>query len=262
MSLLPALIRPFPRPPEGRPLVFGHRGASADAPENTLEAFDLAVQQGADGIEFDVMVCGSGEVVVLHDPWLDRLAGVHRCVHDTSLSELRTLDVSLPRPAWGRPCRIPTLEELFEAVPRGLLLNIELKEERWVDGGLARKVAALVKRHGAEERVVISAFHPAELVRMRGWAPRLPLGFLFEEAQGQAMRMGLPAFAVAAQAVHPEHTLCTPRAVEAWRLAGLRIAVWTVDDPEQVRALAALEVDALITNRPGAVLGVLKGGVT
>ena len=92
------VVRPYPRA-SGRPLVFGHRGASARAPENTLASFQLAQVEGADGIELDVMVCGSGEVVVCHDVWLDRLAGVHVNVLETSLNKLRALHVAAHMPA-------------------------------------------------------------------------------------------------------------------------------------------------------------------
>ncbi|MFN7134700.1 MAG: glycerophosphodiester phosphodiesterase, partial [Myxococcales bacterium] len=102
-----------------RPLVIAHRGASANAPENTLAAFREAVAQGADGVELDVMVCGSGEVVVCHDEWLDRLAGEHVPVGETPLHRLRGLDVGRWfSPAFAREC-IPTLDEVFDLLPQG-----------------------------------------------------------------------------------------------------------------------------------------------
>src|SRR3569833_2493211 len=110
MLLVDRAIRPYPSRAD-RPLVYAHRGASAHAPENTLEAFLLAAQEGADGVELDAMCCGSGEVVVCHDAWLDRLAGRAVCVNATPLEALRELDVARHFTAWRRPARIPTLEE-------------------------------------------------------------------------------------------------------------------------------------------------------
>lgn len=248
MLLVDWAVRPYPRRAD-RPLIYAHRGASAHAPENTLEAFLLAREEGADGVELDAMVCGSGEVVVCHDPWLDRLAGRSLCVNATPLTALEEVDVARHFTAWRRPARIPTLDEVLEALP-DLLVNIELKEERWTDQGLARKVAGIVARHRAEERVTISSFNALELARIRAYAPRLPAGYLFEAGDPTWRRSSLPAPLTLAQAVHPEDALVTPARVRTWHLAGFRVATWTVDDPVRARVLAAAGVDALITNQP------------
>lgn len=255
MLLFDRAIRPYPRA-AGRPLIYAHRGASADAPENTLEAFALARAQGADGVELDAMVCGSGEVVVVHDPWLERLTGQRVLVHATPLGALQALDVAHHLRGGSAPARIPTLDAVLEATG-SLLVNIELKEDRWVDQGLARKVAALVARHRAQERVTISSFNALELLRMRRFAPRLPLGFLFERDQPLYLRRGLPAPLLAAQAVHPEQVLLDGAAVARWQRLGFRVATWTVDDPARAAALAAFGVDALITNRPALLRAAL-----
>jgi glycerophosphoryl diester phosphodiesterase len=139
-----------------------------------------------------------------------------------------------------------------------LRVNVELKEERLRDAGLARKVAELVKRHRAEHRVSISSFNPLELARMRAFAPRLPLGFLFESEQPLWARSGVPAPLVAAQAVHPEHTLVTAARVARWRAAGFQVAPWTVDDPVRAEQLATWGVAAIITNRPGRIREVVE----
>src|SRR3954466_12698696 len=106
-------------------LLLAHRGASADAPENTLDAFSEAVAQGADGVELDAMVCGSGEVVVCHDEKLDRLPGPPREGRTTSYWKLKGADVG-SRLGFA-PERIPLLEEVLDALPSHFLVNIELK---------------------------------------------------------------------------------------------------------------------------------------
>jgi glycerophosphoryl diester phosphodiesterase len=249
------LVLPYPRA-VGRPLIYGHRGASADAPENTLEAFALAAEQGADGVELDVMVCGSGEVVVVHDPWLDRLTGQRVLVHATALTKLQTLNVAHHFRDGKTVARLPTLDAVLAATAP-LQVNIELKEDRLRDAGLARKVADLIARHGAEKRVTLSSFNALELLRLRAIAPRLPIGFLFERQQPPWLRWGLPAPLLAAQAVHPEHVLLSPVRVAAWQRAGFRVATWTVNEPERARVLAAMGVDALITNRPAVLRAAL-----
>jgi glycerophosphoryl diester phosphodiesterase len=254
MLLVDALVRHYPTRAE-RPLVYAHRGASAEAPENTLEAFELARAQGADGFELDVMVCGSGEVVVCHDPWLTRLAQEQVLVHEASLAQLQHLDVSAHFPAWRGPARIPTLEAVLGAFP-GALLNIELKEERSRDAGLAAQVAGLVAEHHAQDRVCVSSFNPLELARMRAYAPRLPLALLLEQqvpswAPGAALALGV-------QAIHAEHLLLDRPRVARWNALGLRVGAWTIDDPVRAEQVADLGVDAVITNRPAWVRARLE----
>jgi len=251
------VVRPYPRA-SGRPLVFGHRGASARAPENTLASFQLAQVEGADGIELDVMVCGSGEVVVCHDVWLDRLAGVHVNVLETSLSELRALHVAAHMPAWHDTAQIPTLEEVLETVP-SLCVNIELKEDRWRDGGLAQKVADIVKELRAEDRVVISSFNPLELARARLASPTLPQGFLYEQGGPFWAQGTLIGPLALAQAVHPEHVLLDAMRVRAWHAAGFAVWTWTVDELARAHTLASWGVDGIITNTPREVLKSLAG---
>ncbi|MBS2029818.1 MAG: glycerophosphodiester phosphodiesterase [Deltaproteobacteria bacterium] len=251
------VVRTYPRAP-GRPLVFGHRGASARAPENTIESFQLAQAEGADGVELDVMVCGSGEVVVCHDLWLDRLANAHVCVVEASLAELRTHNVAAYMPAWRPRAQIPILEEVLEALP-SLRVNIELKDSRWVDGGLARKVARIVKDLRAEDRVVLSSFNPLELVRARLFSPTLPQGFLYEQDGPVWAQGALIGPLSLAQAVHPEHVLIDEMRVRAWHAAGFAVWTWTVDEPARARTLASWGVDGIITNTPRELLQVLAG---
>jgi glycerophosphoryl diester phosphodiesterase len=251
-------VRPYPRT-LGRPQVYAHRGASAHAPENTVEAFELAAREGADGVELDVMCCGSGEVVVVHDAWLERLANRPVCVLTTPLERLRKIDVARHFTAWRKPGQIPTLDEVLEALP-SLGVNIELKEDRLGDAGLARKVAKILRAQRAEERVVVSSFNALELLRMRACSPRLPLGYLFEAGQPLYARSGIAAPLLFAQAVHPEHVLLSEGRVRAWHAAGFAVATWTVDDPIRARQLASFGVDHLITNQPRRILQALASG--
>src|SRR5512138_1747669 len=121
------IVPPAPRA-AGRPIVHGHRGASADAPENTLAAFRLAMAQGADGVELDVWRCASGEVVVFHDDDATRIAGSPLRPKDATLAELRALDVGAHRGEAFRGERIPLLDEVLEALPSAVV-NVELKSK-------------------------------------------------------------------------------------------------------------------------------------
>ena len=238
-------------------LLLAHRGASADAPENTLEAFREAVAQGADGVELDAMVCGSGEVVVCHDEHLERLAGLPWEVRSTSWWKLKQADVG-SRLGFA-PARIPLLEEVLDALPSHLLVNIELKCDHADDGGLSRKVAELVLRRGVGERVIISSFNPLCLFRMAAAAPSLRRGFLIDPDKRWGPQAYVVTPLVASHSVHPYHAQCTPERVEDWHRRGLRVAVWTVDDAGHARAMRDMGVSYLITNKPGFLRQALRG---
>jgi glycerophosphoryl diester phosphodiesterase len=250
----------FAHAPRPRPLVWAHRGACKERPENTLAAFRLAEEQGADGVELDVMRCRSGEVVVFHDDDLSRLAGRPERVRDLGLEELRRARVG------GEP--IPTLEEVLHALRPSTLVNIELKapERRGaahlrelVDDGLAAEVARLVARAGADERALVSSFHPLLLLRLRLAAPALATGLLFHGELGLPLRRAWAASLLRTTALHPEAPLVTARRVRAWQAEGRAVNVWTVDDPAVVRFLAAVGVDGIITNVVTRTRSVLDG---
>ncbi|WP_223636913.1 glycerophosphodiester phosphodiesterase family protein [Corallococcus sp. EGB] len=237
-------------------LLLAHRGASADAPENTLEAFAQAVRQGADGVELDAMVCGSGEVVVCHDERLDRLAGQPWEVRTTPWWKLSRADVGTP--LGFAPARIPLLEAVLDALPEHFLVNIELKCDRFDDGGLAEGVARLVRERDLAGRVVVSSFNPLCLFRLAAAAPTLRRGFLIDPDKPWALQAYALSPLVSSHSVHPFHEACTPERVAAWNDAGLRVAAWTVDDPQRARELRDLGVSYLITNRPGLVREALR----
>jgi glycerophosphoryl diester phosphodiesterase len=243
-------------------LLLAHRGASADAPENTLEAFREAVAQGADGVELDAMVCGSGEVVVCHDEDLLRLAGIDWKVSRTPYRKLRRLDVGTP--LGFAKAQIPLLEAVLEVLPRTVQLNLELKGEEADDRGLCLKVVELVRRHGWEERVLVSSFNPLHLLRVAIAAPTLRRGYLIDPDKRFWLHGMVVAPVVSSHSVHPSAEAITPARVEAWRAAKLELAAWTVDDPEEARRLQRLGVRYCITNRPGALrreLAALDAGV-
>lgn len=235
--------------------ILGHRGASADFPENTLEAMLGAVAQGADGVELDVMRCGSGELVVCHDEWLDRLAGLHWEVATTPWWKLRTADVG--RRLGFAPARIPLLAEVFEALPKGFAINVELKCDTVDDRGLSEAVAQFLVERDEGARVFVSSFNPLCLVRLARVAPALRRGFLIDPDRAWVPQAfgWLPV--VAKTSVHPHFSACTPSRVNGWHERGYQVAVWTVDDVDEARSLRAMGVEWLITNRPAALRAAL-----
>ncbi|HVR61828.1 MAG TPA: glycerophosphodiester phosphodiesterase [Polyangia bacterium] len=244
--------------PSGFPLILGHRGSSARCPENSVAAFQRAVADGADGVELDVLCCATGEVVVFHDDDLVRLGGRPERIADLPYASLR--DVVLTSGA-----RIPTLEEVLAACPAPLLVNIELKASG-VTGGrlpaLVDGVAALVQRMDAGARVLVSSFHPRAVFLWQRRAPAIPAALLFEREGPIWLRRQWAIPLLRPLGVHPEAVLCTPARVAAWHQRAHLVNVWTVDEPERLRALAAMGVDGIITNDPKAARTVLDAAVS
>jgi glycerophosphoryl diester phosphodiesterase len=232
-------------------LLLGHRGASADAPENTLEAFTEAARQRADGVELDAMLCGTGEVVVCHDERLDRLAGLDWEVSRTPWWKLKQADVGSKG---GRPvAHIPLLEDVLAALPKQMLVNVELKCETLDDGGLTARTAQVIARAGAAERVLVSSFNAPCLWRLGSIAPALRRGYLIDPDRSFLLHGDLLARLVSTHSVHPSWGDCTEARARRWRRAGFQLAVWTVDEESEARRLQGLGVEYLITNRPGAL---------
>ena len=236
--------------------ILAHRGASADFPENTLEAMAGAAAQGADGVELDVIRCGTGELVVCHDEWLDRLCGLHWDVRETPWHKLKTLDVG-SRLGFA-PARMPLLDDVFDALPKSMSINVELKCITVDDRGLAEAVGRRVVERGLDERVFISSFNPWTLVRLARAFPSLKRGTLIDPDLPWAPQAWFWLPVTARTSVHPHFSQVTAGRVNRWHDRGWAVAVWTVDDVTEARRLRALGVEMVITNRPGALRAELS----
>ena len=246
-------LRAWSRRPDG-PLVYGHRGAASEAPENTMAAFELAADAGADGIELDVRLDGAGEVVVLHDPTLARVTegADDRAVEALQRRDLEAIDV-------GEGERVPRLTQVLDwARARRFRVNVEVKSDVTNVFELCRRVAALVRAvPDAERYVLLSSLHPGVLVTLGRLAPNVPRGWIVWS--GQRLIKRAPGFRLlGAHAVHPERVLTAPAQVRAWRRAGALINVWTVNDPIEAHDLAASGVDGLITDDPKAIIDAIR----
>ncbi len=236
--------------------ILGHRGASSDAPENTLAAFQLALAQGADGVELDARLCGSGEVVVFHDQRLERLTDATGLVADTPWSALARLEVRAGPPG-AAPGRIPLLAEVLEALPRTAFINVELKSEDWTGSAVAGAAGALLEAGRHQDHVVVSSFDLRCLLRLGLGHPGLRRGLLLDPDRPQLLQRTVALHLLGRDAVHPQATQLTEADVRRWHACGREVAVWTVDDPGLARRLRAWGVDSCITNRPGALRAAL-----
>lgn len=257
-SQLAALER-LRRPAGTPPLVLGHRGARHAAPENTHAAFELSRSEGAAGVELDVRLAKTGEIVVLHDVTLERVTGGadRRALEQLSWDEARQVDI-------GQGQRVPLLSDVLDwARTHDQLVNVEVKADVRRRRELVRGVARLLGRHPwGPEGVVISSFDPRFVWALARALPTIPSAFLFHTkspmARAAAM-VGAATFSrMGARAVHPEHVLVTPQRMHAWRSKQALVGVWTVNDENRARDLAKLGVDYIVSDRPGAILQSLR----
>jgi glycerophosphoryl diester phosphodiesterase len=234
----------------GRMRVWAHRGASAHVTENTLAAFALAREQGADGIELDVRLDGSGEVVVFHDDDLRRLAD-----RPEAVERLRREERGAVVLRGGHA--IPTLAEALDAAGP-LEVNVELKSPRpGRAAALARATAEVLRRSGAMDRVVVSSFDPVALAQLYRHLPEISLAYLFHSEQPRLLHRGWLGLAIGASLLHPNYPLCTEASVRRWHASGYAVNVWTVDDPAELRRLDGLGVDGVFANDPAGARAAL-----
>jgi glycerophosphoryl diester phosphodiesterase len=237
------------RPP--RPLVIAHRGASGHLPENTLPAYQLAIEQGADMIEIDLHRTRDAAVVITHDEDLCGLGGRGE-ICDASLAEVRALDA-------GRGERVPLLAEVLDRFGPKIPFNLELKRGTRAEyADVEADALAAVEKRGLLARTLFSSFYDAVLARLRALSPAARIALLLspESAENpieRARRLG-------AEAINPWRGMVRRELVEAAHQAGLAVYVFTVDEVAEMERLLALGVDGLFTNYPDRMRALLPEG--
>jgi glycerophosphoryl diester phosphodiesterase len=221
-----------------RPLILGHRGAPLEAPENTLRAFELALERGADGVELDVQRSADGVPVVIHDETLERTTDGSGPVSACTAAELRRFS------SRGEP--IPTLEEAIAwAAARGAWLNIELKAQ-----AAEQATLDLVRAAGWQHRTILSSFQPTIVEAALRLAPDV-LCFLLAERWDDEYRAGYPRLAPDGVCLHVD--AATPGTLQELGANEIPVIVWTVDDADRMRQLIDAGACAVITERPEPV---------
>ncbi|NOK59754.1 MAG: hypothetical protein GFH27_549285n278 [Chloroflexi bacterium AL-W] len=234
-------------------LVIAHRGASAYAPENTMPAFELAVQQNADMIELDVQRSADGVLIVFHDTTTERWNHRKQLVKNYQFDELRMLDIN--------GARIPTLAEVCAfAREHTLRLNIELKGT-----GMAAAVMQIIRAEKVEDLVLISSFWAEALTELADIAPHLPRAYLVGTRTYRPdirIQEGWPFPAlkrIRATAWHPAYELPLLRLlVPQVQQRGYQVNVWTVNAPAMMRRMVTLGVDGIITDTPDVLRSILR----
>lgn len=279
-----------------RPLVLAHRGASEQRAEHTLAAYQLAIDQGADGLECDVRLTADGHLVCVHDRRIDRTSDGWGVVSTKTLADLRRHDFGSwieagPKPprrpvrerlVTGRPdpmwlgddvvvdadvgiLTLPMLLDLVTSAERPVQLAIETKHPTRYAGWAEQAVVAQLRRYGLVHRrhgqpgpIRVMSFSAQAIRRFRSLAPNVPRVFLMDRVPLWMRGGDLP---FGAQVAGPDVAILRehPEYVARVHAAGGQVYVWTVDEPEDVELCRSLGVEAVITNRPSQVLAALAG---
>jgi glycerophosphoryl diester phosphodiesterase len=252
------------------PVNVAHRGASTLAPENTIEAFRLAVEAGASGLELDVHMTRDGHIVVIHDATVDRTTNGSGAVSEMTLDELRRFDAGhnfspdggSTRPYRGRGVWVPTLGEVLEEFP-GVAVNIEIKAGT---PGIEETVLGILRDANALGRALVVSTPHAIVKRFRKissghistGASRWEIGVFYILSRLRLERLVRPAYdALQVPLLHRGILVVTPRFIRAAQARGVRVDVWTINQAEEMRRLLDLGIDVIMTDRPGTLAEVL-----
>lgn len=236
--------------------VLAHRGASAYAPENTLAAFRLAIEQRADWLEMDVQQTKDGRLVVFHDLRVERTTNGFGALRDLTLEQVQQLDAGGWYGSQFAGERVPTFEEVVAlARETGIRIFPEVKDPRLYPG-IEERVAAVITANGYEQSTIVQSFDMTSLERLRAANPRLKLAALYTAA---SPLRGDPPAGVTVVGPPWELVSIDPTLVRDAHAGGRQVVVWSVDSPAPIRALLDARVDGIITSRPDVVRAILDG---
>jgi glycerophosphoryl diester phosphodiesterase len=232
------------------PAIIAHRGASAYAPENTLAAFKLALEQGADAIELDAKLSADEQVAVIHDQTLDRTTPVSGRVRDFIMADMHKMDAGSHFDIAFRGEPIPNLDEVFKAVGQLTYIDVELTNYATPQDRLPEKVAELVKRNKLQQRVFFSSFFISNLKRIHRFLPEVPVGLLLTTGWKGPLSRFIASFILRYQSLHPALSDASARLVKQTHRRGKPVFVYTVNQEKDMRRLFEIGVDGIFTADP------------
>ena len=238
------------------PLIIAHRGASRLAPENTIAAFNLAVELGADAVELDAMLTADGIPVVIHDQTLERSTNGSGKVSSKTAKEICRLNSVAQAYSEYSGEKVPTLEEVFIAVGRKILINVEIKNLSSPFDNLVETVIGLVQDMDLSRRVLLSSFNPLALIQAKRISPEIRRAALI--GGGPRIIRGFMEMATDYSALHPEVSLVSQNLINKHHASGRIVNVWTVNDEVEMMRLLAMGVDGLITDVPKMARKVIE----
>ncbi len=240
------------------PMLFAHRGASFYAPENTLAAFNLAIEQGADAVELDVKLSADGVPVVIHDQTVDRTTEGHGKVNELTLDQLKSLDAGKLFPEKYHGEKIPTLEEVVSEIAPRVVINIELTNYASPNDDLVPKVIKIIKDHAVEDQILFSSFLGRNLRLARQICPQIPVAILCLPGLPGIFNRSALLLKTSPEIVHPYLRDVTPVHVAREHERGRRVHTWTVNDEKDLKFVLECGVDGVFTDDPLRALRVIE----
>ena len=225
------------------PMIFGHRGASAIEPENTMKAFQQAFEDGADGIEFDVRLTADNQMVIIHDSLINRTSNGIGLVRKKTYQELLEFD-------FGKGEKIPLLEDVLKKFRNRKWLNIEIKEQ-----GFEKQLLELLDKLKITQKYVISSFDISVIQKIKELNSNIPTAFLYGRI---IIHLQTLISKSQCDGIHPKHTFVNRRLISEARYYRLAVRAWTVDNPRKAWKLTKLGINGIITNNPKKILLYLK----
>ena len=231
--------------------IFAHRGFSLQYPENTMTAFRKALEAGADGIEMDARLTQDGQIVIMHDPTIDRTTNGKGKVRNMLLQEILGLDAGIKKGVVFENERVPMLEQVFAELGGKLLLNIELcNYDEGDNRQLANQTVELIEKYKLVDSVIISSFRFNNLVYVKDKNPGISCGLLAKQGLMGLFARNLLNHSVFVDALHPYYTDANAGLIRKEQQCGRKVRAWTVNDPQDIRQLYELGVDAIFTDDP------------
>ncbi|QCT04023.1 glycerophosphoryl diester phosphodiesterase [Paenibacillus algicola] len=237
-----------------KPLIFAHRGASGEAPENTLAAFRLGLEQGCTGIELDIHLSKDNSLVVIHDDSIDRTTNGSGKVNDMTVEQLQTYDAG----SWFHERyageTIPTLAQVLHLVPPQVMLNVEIKGK--YHGAIEPALVKLLRDCDRLDQVVISSFDWKSLRLIRELEPRIEVGLLYSLTLDRHEELPLAA-GTKVFSLHPNYSRLELKDLKGPQSKGLKVYGWTINEEASLVEAAASGIDGIITDYPGRLKALL-----
>ncbi|MGD1822697.1 MAG: glycerophosphodiester phosphodiesterase [Pleomorphochaeta sp.] len=236
-----------------KPILFAHRGMNSFAPENSLEAFQLCLENNIPAIELDVHMIKSGEIVVIHDSSTKRLTKKDYTIEKLTLSEIKELDIGINFNENFKNTKIPTLEEVFQLCSNNVLYDIEIKSNSIKNLEFAKKLWNLIRKYKLEFNTIITSFNPIAVKEFEKVSNHSLLeGAIFSKDKEVPflLRKGLGSYMFNCNIIKPQLDLITENSVQDWKARNLKILPWCVDDQEKAIELLNYNIMGIISNVP------------
>lgn len=237
-----------------KPVIYAHRGASGYAPENTMAAFEKAIELNSEGIEIDVQMSKDGHLIICHDEKVDRTTNGRGYIKDIYLKDIKLLDAGYKFNGDYIGEEIPTLSELMELIKdNNMILNIELKNNVIEYRGIEEKTIDMIKQYKMENRVIISSFNHSSLYKVKEIDPSIKTGILYSKNINNPIRF---AKNIKADAIHPNYKRLNRFVIEKAKKENIQINTFTVNIRDYMKLLIDIKIDGIITDYPDIALNL------